>query len=61
MTIIFPLTYKKKHFIDNSRPGKSNILFLADLPKFLVLGDANYLISELCGPLNFRPDKYNKA
>ena len=65
MTIIFPLTCKKKHFFDNSRPGKSNIPFLADfladLPKFLVFGDANYLISELCGPLNSRPDKYNKV
>ena len=61
MTIIFPLTYKKKHFFDNSRPVKSNIPFPADLPKFLVFGDTNYLISELCGPVNSRPDKYNKV
>jgi hypothetical protein len=61
ITIIFPLTCKKKHFFGNSRSGKRNNPFHADLPMFLAFGEANYLISELCRPLNSRPDKYNKV
>ena len=61
MTITFLLTCKKKHFFDNSRPVKSNVPFPADLPKFLFFWNANYLISKVCGPMNSRPNKYNKV